>query len=378
MSENNGSRGALTVGGIGCLGLGSVAAASILLIPSLLVSVITGGIKQQEALNGACPPSMTADGGNIVRIPKEYAAAVKSAAKVSGLPESIVAAQIQQESNWDPKAGSPAGARGIAQFIPSTWSAYGHGKDVEDPIAALDAYGRYMRDLKKMMEPLAKGDANTLVQLTLAAYNAGPGAVQDAQGVPPFAETQAYVTKITGSAQVNFTQDCSTVAGQDWNGDLGKGEWTNPLPNSKVMSHYGPRNVPGLDGWAQDHVGVDLATRSFSYEPGGPVVAPTAMTVTGYLQKDACVLAKQNGAPGFSFAFCHLARVDVKKGQVLKRGTVIGIEGNVAGSLSSRVATHLHFEIYDPSTPIPGTPYNKHNINPEPILRAKGALPGNW
>lgn len=123
MSENNGSRVGLTVGGVGCLALGSVAAVAILLIPSLLVSIITGGITQQEALNGACSPSMTADGGNTVRIPKEYAAAVKSAAKVSGLPESIVAAQIQQESNWDPKAGSPAGARGIAQFIPSTWSA---------------------------------------------------------------------------------------------------------------------------------------------------------------------------------------------------------------------------------------------------------------
>jgi murein DD-endopeptidase MepM/ murein hydrolase activator NlpD len=377
MSEDRSSGGALAVGGIGCLGISVVASA--LLIPSLLMSVVTGGLAQQEALNdgSACSSSISASGGQSPKIPQEYAVAVKSAAKVSGLPESIVAAQIQQESEWDPKAGSPVGARGLAQFIPSSWQTYGNGKDIEDPIASLEAYGRYMRDLKVMMEPLAKGDTNKLVQLTLAAYNAGPGAVQAAKGVPPFAETQAYVKKITGGAQVNFTDDCSTVAGQEWNGDLGKGEWTSPLPNSKVMSHYGPRNVAGLPAWAQQHVGVDLATRSFSYTPGGVVIAPTDVTVIGFLPKDGCVEVQQKASPGFVFLFCHMGTIKVQKGQQLKRGTVIGVEGNHGESVGGRIVTHLHFEIYKPG---PGMhyPYDGTNINPEPILKAKGALPGNW
>ena len=111
---------------------------------------------------------------------------------------SVAAAQLKQESQWNPNAGSSAGAQGIAQFMPDTWAAYGEGGDVTDPEDAIPAYGRYMAALKEEVEPLADGDADQLVRLTLAAYNAGPGAVTKHRGIPPYRETRNYVRIIAG------------------------------------------------------------------------------------------------------------------------------------------------------------------------------------
>ena len=97
------------------------------------------------------------------------------------------------------------------------------------------------------------------------------------------------------------------------------------------------------------------------------------MTIVGFLDSDGCVLSKQKGDPGFFFAFCHMNSWEVKEGQALKRGDVLGIEGTKAGSVGGGVARHLHFEIYDPESADPPYPYNGHNINPEPILKEKGA-----
>ena len=96
------------------------------------------------------------------------------------------------------------------------------------------------------------------MQLTLAAYNAGPGAVQQYKGIPPYQETQKYVSAILDSAQSGFSMDCKApTGGKPWDGDLGDGEWTTPLPGGVFTSGYGKREVIGLPAWAQDHVGVD-------------------------------------------------------------------------------------------------------------------------
>src|ERR687885_1804314 len=93
-----------------------------------------------------------------------------------------------KQSNFNPFAVSPAGARGIAQFMPGTAAAYGL-RNAFDPAASIDAQAHLMHDL------LARFGS---VPLALAAYNAGPGAVAACGCVPPFAETQAYVAKIVG------------------------------------------------------------------------------------------------------------------------------------------------------------------------------------
>lgn len=91
-------------------------------------------------------------------------------------------------SNGNPNAVSPAGAQGIAQFMPATAAAYGL-RDPFDPVAAIAAQARLMGEL------LAQFGGS--VELALAAYNAGPGAVRRHGGIPPYAETRNYVQKVT-------------------------------------------------------------------------------------------------------------------------------------------------------------------------------------
>ena len=100
----------------------------------------------------------------------------------------LLAAQLYAESGFNPFARSPAGAEGIAQFMPGTAEAMGL-LDPFDPDAAINAQAHLMRDL------LGRFGS---VPLALAAYNAGPGAVAACGCIPPFPETRAYVTRILG------------------------------------------------------------------------------------------------------------------------------------------------------------------------------------
>jgi murein DD-endopeptidase MepM/ murein hydrolase activator NlpD len=316
----------------------------------------------------------TDDKDQAVNIPNGWGPLVREAAQEAGLPLSVVAAQLKQESGWNAGARSSAGAQGLAQFMPATWAAYGNGGDPFDPADAIAAYGRYMAALKQEVQALADGDANELVRLTLAAYNAGPGAVQQHQGIPPYEETQHYVETILDTGQDEFSANCQAPTGaRAWDGDLGDGEWTTPLPGGKFTSGYGGRALAGVPDWANQHVGVDIATPGTGKGRGGVVVAPTSIRITGFNTEDGCVIAKENGDdPDFGFAFCHLSSWDVAKGDKLKRGDVIGTEGN-RGRFG--MATHLHFEIYRPSAPDLVFPYQGHNLDPEPILKEKGAWP---
>ncbi len=101
----------------------------------------------------------------------------------------LLAAQLMAESNFNPFAVSPAGAQGIAQFMPGTASLYGLDDPFDAP-AAIDAQAHLMSDLLD--------EFGGSVSLALAAYNAGPGAVEGCQCVPDILETQAYVARILG------------------------------------------------------------------------------------------------------------------------------------------------------------------------------------
>jgi hypothetical protein len=106
-------------------------------------------------------------------------------AKTMGLDVKLFHALISQESGWNPNARSPVGAIGFGQLMPGT--ARGLGVDPYDPRQNLLGAARY---LKRQLD--AFGDP----KLALAAYNAGPGAVQKYGGVPPYAETQRYVRSV--------------------------------------------------------------------------------------------------------------------------------------------------------------------------------------
>jgi hypothetical protein len=119
-------------------------------------------------------------------VPARFRAALSRAAARWNVSAALLAAQLMAESNFDPYAGSPAGAQGIAQFMPATAVAYGL-RDPFDPEEAIDAQAHLMSDLLRQF-----GDP----ALALAAYNAGPGAVEPCNCIPDYPETQAYVTRI--------------------------------------------------------------------------------------------------------------------------------------------------------------------------------------
>lgn len=110
-------------------------------------------------------------------------------AQKHGLDPKLFEALINQESSFNPKAVSPAGAMGLTQLMPRTAKSLG----VTDPFDATQSLEGGAKYLAQMMKEF-NGDP----KLALAAYNAGPGAVRRAGGVPPFQETQDYVKKILG------------------------------------------------------------------------------------------------------------------------------------------------------------------------------------
>lgn len=102
------------------------------------------------------------------------------------LSPALLEALVWQESRWNESARSPVGARGLAQLMPATARAM--GVDPDDPHANLEGGARYLR------MQLDAFDGN--LELALAAYNAGPGRVQKAGGIPAISETRNYVASI--------------------------------------------------------------------------------------------------------------------------------------------------------------------------------------
>jgi len=119
-------------------------------------------------------------------VPAQFREPILRSAARWGVPPALMAGQLMAESGFDPTAGSPAGAQGIAQFMPSTAAAYGLS-DPYDPVAAIDAEAHLMADLLRQFGS---------PELALAAYNAGPAPVEACNCIPPYPETQAYVTRI--------------------------------------------------------------------------------------------------------------------------------------------------------------------------------------
>lgn len=112
----------------------------------------------------------------------------RAAARRNGVPEDLFLRLVQQESGWNAGAVSPKGALGLAQLMPGTARVL--GVDASDPTENLDGGARYLRQ---------QFDAFGTWPLALAAYNAGPGAVTEHGGIPPYDETQNYVRVIWGS-----------------------------------------------------------------------------------------------------------------------------------------------------------------------------------
>jgi hypothetical protein len=145
------------------------------------VSVGYGGKKRGggDGASGAALPAF---------VPDRFAPMLARAAQRWNVSAALLAAQIHQESGFNPAAVSPAGAQGIAQFMPATGRSYGL-RNPFDPQQSIDAQAHMMRDLLRRFGS---------VPLALAAYNAGSGAVASCMCIPRIPETIAYVASILG------------------------------------------------------------------------------------------------------------------------------------------------------------------------------------
>jgi peptidoglycan DL-endopeptidase CwlO len=136
----------------------------------------------------ADPASGLGSGSTSAGLPRlPYAALFASAGSRYGVDPALLAAVAKTESGFDPNAVSPAGAKGLMQLMPQVAASL--GVDPLDPAQAVDGSARLLKDLL--------GRFGGRVDLALAGYNAGPGAVQRYGGVPPYAETRNYVQRVT-------------------------------------------------------------------------------------------------------------------------------------------------------------------------------------
>lgn len=117
-----------------------------------------------------------------------FAGMAREAARKHGVPEDLFLRLVQQESGWNPNAVSHKGALGLAQLMPTT--AQKLRVDPSDPAQNLEGGARYLKAQYRKFGSW---------RLALAAYNAGPAAVEKYGGVPPFKETRNYVKVIWGS-----------------------------------------------------------------------------------------------------------------------------------------------------------------------------------
>ena len=117
----------------------------------------------------------------------DYIPHARAAARRYGVPEDLFLRLVQQESGWNPSARSHKGATGLAQLMPGTAAKL--GVNPHDPVENLHGGARYLRMMYNQFGNWS---------LALAAYNAGPGAVQKYGGIPPYRETRNYVRVIAG------------------------------------------------------------------------------------------------------------------------------------------------------------------------------------
>ncbi|OEV13232.1 peptidase M23 [Streptomyces nanshensis] len=286
-------------------------------------------------------------------VPGRYKDLIYDAAECKNgqrLPAPVLAAQLRQESGFNPRAGSDKGAQGIAQFVPGTWASRGidgdgdGDRDVWDPKDAIPAQGAFMCSLLTMAKKHPQYDGSP-TELALAGYNAGWGAVAKYGGVPPYRETQNYVRAITAGAK--------DLTAADVGGSAGTGTWVRPV-DAKLGTPYHASGAAWSSGY---HTGVDFAAASGTTVRA---VGPGRVVAAG----DGGAYGNQiviRHSDGMHSQYGHLSAVTVRPGQTVRGGAAIGRSGQTGNAYGP----HLHFEIR--TTAAYGS-----DIAPLPYLRKHG------
>lgn len=186
---------------------------SIVVLVVVLAAVVVFGFQGWRLVDEARDSGRL--GGTVV-VPAIYTPVIREAAQRCPLvSERVLAAQIAAESSWNPDAVSPAGAQGIAQFMPSTWKQYGIDgdgdgiADIWNPIDAIHSAAK----MNCVNRRLVRKVDGRLLENVLAAYNAGHAAVRKHNGIPPYPETERYVDRVlTWSTTLRFEEPVSPTA----------------------------------------------------------------------------------------------------------------------------------------------------------------------
>lgn len=321
------------------------------MVPPLMLAAMmlgSGGTEETKA-EPPNPPAQTQAGtgkGLNDQVPEPYREMVLASVACAQISAPILAAQLWAESGFNPSATSPAGAQGIAQFMPGTWAAAGIDgdgdgvADVWNPRDAIASQARYMcRQYDQVAGLAAAGRiGGDLVDLTLAAYNAGLGNVLNHGGIPPFQETQDYVQKIQSKAREYTVASVSAAPGT----------WTAPA-SGPITSPFGYRTHPIL-GQRKLHEGTDLAGGGC----WGPIYAASSGTVTfaGMDEETGTVTIDHGG--GLTTSYLHVPQngILVHAGDNVTAGQQIAQVGRTGWA----TACHLHFEVRldgVPTDPVP-------------------------
>lgn len=150
-------------------------------------SLYMGSLMQDNSYSSPSLTSIYDKTAALTGAAKQYEDIIRQASETYNVPEKLIASVIKQESNFNNSVVSHAGASGLMQLMPST-AKYLGVKNVFDPAENIMGGTKYLRQM------LDKHGQN--LELALAAYNAGPGNVKKYNGIPPFKETQNYVSKV--------------------------------------------------------------------------------------------------------------------------------------------------------------------------------------
>ncbi|MEU4850581.1 bifunctional lytic transglycosylase/C40 family peptidase [Streptomyces gilvosporeus] len=238
-----------------------------------------------------------------ISVPTKYKQLVEEAGNTC--PEvtpNLLASLLTQESGFNPKAQSPVGAQGIAQFMPSTWESSGidgngDGKrDVWDPADAIPSSAKYLCGIAKDVNDVPGNHQDNM----LAAYNAGTDAVRRYHGVPPFKETQQYVrsissladqpakggnpgtsiTALQGATAVNAAQE-KLGTPYSWGGGDASGPSTGSCcsPSGKSGADISGFDCSGLTVYAYAKVGINLPRTAAAQYAASEPIKPDQMRI---------------------------------------------------------------------------------------------------
>lgn len=293
-----------------------IAALILILIP--IVAVLTIGF---ISLLTSEPPS--SEVGQIGGV--KYAEYFNEAAAKYEVDPAWLAAIAHQESGFDPKVKSHAGALGVMQLMPFN----AKGIDPHDPREnILRGAEIFAGHLKKYQDPT----------LALAAYNAGPGAVAKYDGIPPYKETQNYVKAVT-----KHYETYKSLVQNGHIATLGDGQLGLPA-KSKISCGF---------TCYKNHGGIDFSGRgdkSVFAAGDGRVVRKEDHKGQSY---GTLVVIDHGGGIETAYAHMYWKDIQVELGAMVKRGQKIGKMGNNGNSSG----THLHFEIRNDGKRIDPTPY---------------------